>query len=267
MDITTAVQTGAKAGQSLPREILRWLQSLDLSYSVKSAKRDFSNGFLVAEIFSRYYPQDISMHSYENGTKNTCKNDNWEQLFRFFKKRDIPISRLDFEPCIACEVGASAALLVKVYQILTKRNIAVFMAQELPASDVDSMAAATAIKKATLADMDADKSHQEGSANFDEYPEASAGAPAEDAYRIFQATRGHRSTGRTAVAKCVEERADAVPLEIAEAGVRNVTKNVAQLRLQQQQQAQQKKPTTAVSGRKSSAGISVTVTLTSEGMP
>jgi len=259
MDVTSAVQAGATAGQSLPREILRWLQSLDLSYSVRSAKRDFANGFLVAEIFSRYFPGDISMHSFDNGSQQSCRNDNWEQLFRFFKKREIPISRLDFEPCMNYELGASAAMLVKVYQWLTKRNIAVFMPQELPGADLDSMAAATALKKGILADLDADKSAlgadgPGGTTNIEEFPETPVESSGQDAYRIFQATRGHRSTGRTAVAKSVEERADAVPLEIAEAGVRNLAKNVAQLRVQQQQQAHQKKPQTSISGRKSSAG-------------
>lgn len=253
MDVTAAVKASAQSGQSLPREILRWVQSLDLSYSVKNAKRDFSNGFLVAEIFSRYYPGDISMHSFENGTKMSCRMDNWEQLFRFFKKREVPISRIDFEPCMNHDAGASAVLLVKIYQILTKRNVAVFMAQELPPEDPESMAASTAIKKAQMQD-EAEKNQQENqsSATFEE-TEAPQEPQGQDAYRIFQATRGHRSTGRTAVAKSVEERAEALPLDIRDAEVKNLEKNVAQLRVQQQQQAQQR-VTTSMSGRKSSAG-------------
>lgn len=108
----------------LPREVIKWLQSLDLTHPIRNVRRwalnriyyfplgpvpvplflssccirkhfltprDFSNGYLVAEVFAWYHPQDIQMHSFSNGTSIQTKLGNWQQLERV-SQREISLT-------------------------------------------------------------------------------------------------------------------------------------------------------------------------------
>ncbi|KAI8820115.1 uncharacterized protein EV422DRAFT_79612 [Fimicolochytrium jonesii] len=110
---------------SLPREVLKWLQSLDLSYPVRNPKRDFQNGYLVAEIFSRYFPGDdlLNVDLLYTGEGSVQKGKNWEQLEKFFKKHQIHIPPTAIHSVSQGHVDAAAMLLEELYSVLTKRRL------------------------------------------------------------------------------------------------------------------------------------------------
>jgi hypothetical protein len=110
---------------NLPREVLKWIQSLDLSCSVKNVKRDFSNGFLVAEIIQRYYTKEISTHSYDNGMSAKGKRDNWAQLMKIFRKIGLSdvITENEAHWIATLEDGVACMFICKLYEALTKRKV------------------------------------------------------------------------------------------------------------------------------------------------
>ncbi|XRB21331.1 spermatogenesis-associated protein [Pseudoscourfieldia marina] len=113
----------------LKRDVIKWIQGLDLSHAIKNVKRDTSNGFLVAEICARYYPMDLSMHSFDNGSARATKIDNWEQLVKFFQRMRLSgtVNQALIDGVIDSRNGAAVKLLEALYTHFTGRVI-----EELP---------------------------------------------------------------------------------------------------------------------------------------
>ncbi|XP_027955537.1 spermatogenesis-associated protein 4 [Eumetopias jubatus] len=107
----------------LSRSVLRWLQGLDLTFFPRNVNRDFSNGFLIAEIFTIYYPWDLKLSSFENGTSLKVKLDNWAQLEQFLARKKIKLPKELIHGTIHCKAGVPEILIQEVYTLLTHREI------------------------------------------------------------------------------------------------------------------------------------------------
>lgn len=101
---------------NLPRDVLKWLQTLDLSMTFLKPRQyvmkrvsyfefdhetsDFANGYLIAEIFSCYYPGEFNVNLFSNGLSLESKLDNWGRLEKFFKKKGMRIPRAAIDAVI-----------------------------------------------------------------------------------------------------------------------------------------------------------------------
>jgi hypothetical protein len=110
---------------TLPREIIRWLQSLDLPFPVKHPKRDLANGYLFAEICARYWP-NVAMHSFENKHSQKEKEGNWQILTKAFVKNNFVVEAQVIASVISQDDGYAEHVLLQLYSALTKRQIQQF---------------------------------------------------------------------------------------------------------------------------------------------
>uniref|UniRef100_A0A8C6TIR7 CH-like domain-containing protein n=1 Tax=Neogobius melanostomus TaxID=47308 RepID=A0A8C6TIR7_9GOBI len=72
--------------------------------------RDFSSGYLVADIFSRYYPKVFLLYSYENGP--LCPSNG--TTGHFLQKLHINLPQDLINGTMHLEIGAAEKLLVKI---------------------------------------------------------------------------------------------------------------------------------------------------------
>jgi hypothetical protein len=108
---------------TIPREVNKWLQSLDLSYKMKNMKRDLSNGFLVAEILSRYFHDKLDMKSFSSGLSMEEKQSNWHYIKKLFGKFDQLQLKDDLiQKIINQAPNAGFEFLCILYKYLTKKD-------------------------------------------------------------------------------------------------------------------------------------------------
>lgn len=86
-------------------------------------KRDLSNGFIVAEILSRYFPNKLEMSCFSTGISEAEKKSNWNYLKRIFQSYDsIPLKEETIEKIINMAPNAGFDFLLTIYKFLTKKE-------------------------------------------------------------------------------------------------------------------------------------------------
>lgn len=218
----------------IPREILRWLQSLDLAYAIKNPRRDFANGFLIAEIFYRYYVKAIQMHSFDNGISLKNRVANWSVLRKFFKKQRIPINNEDIDNVLYSRPGKVVATIKKIYSFLTQRKVKELPKNEssLPAPPFMKPTAAQAIRE-TLGrggDQIDDRTEKQSTvrAALDSHNEMLANTRTIDANRTTSASKILKGETR----KIVQEK-ERPQVVVRKVQVKSIDRSIAQLRAKQ----------------------------------
>lgn len=107
----------------LPREMLKWLNSLDLAYQIRNIRRDLANGFVVAEMLQRYYPKEVNIFSFYNGLNLEQKQDNWVRLAIILNKKGMAVSNEQYMQVLHMAPLSALEFLLRLYTHLTNKKV------------------------------------------------------------------------------------------------------------------------------------------------
>jgi hypothetical protein len=65
---------------------------------------------------------DVQLHSFENGTSQRYRQDNWAQLQRCCQRQDITLPEALVAGTMAGAHGAAVALMTQLYQTFTGKR-------------------------------------------------------------------------------------------------------------------------------------------------
>jgi hypothetical protein len=108
---------------SFPREILRWVQSLNLSVAIRDIRRDFINGYVIADIISTYHKNTIFLHALQNSHNSALKASNWFILSKAFTKIGFHVRPADYQEIQHGNQNQLITFLIKLFKFLTNRAI------------------------------------------------------------------------------------------------------------------------------------------------
>ncbi|KAJ3322175.1 spermatogenesis-associated protein 4 [Boothiomyces sp. JEL0866] len=131
--------------RGIDRNVVKWLDSLDLGISYSHPKRDFANGYIVAVIFSHYYPGQLQPWTLYTGNSELQKQNNWvinselrwlyPNVSNFnivFAKNKINIPKLAIEAVMKCQNGAAVHFIENIYTLLTNKPVKHLSEPETP---------------------------------------------------------------------------------------------------------------------------------------
>ena len=107
----------------LPRSLIKWLDSLDLAYSIRNPRRDLANGFIIAEILARHYNKEINIYTIYNGLNTDQKRDNWEIISKLLAKKEFPLPKSEYEQIYNYVPDVAYKFLERLYEFLTRKKL------------------------------------------------------------------------------------------------------------------------------------------------
>jgi len=107
-----SVQEDGQLTDEQLRALYAWIDAIPLSRPKRNISRDFSDGCMLAEVISAYFPREVELHNYAAANSVKQKVYNFETMNqRVLRKLGYQIPRMTIDDIVNCRPGAIEGVL------------------------------------------------------------------------------------------------------------------------------------------------------------
>ncbi|KAG5503040.1 hypothetical protein JIQ42_07003 [Leishmania sp. Namibia] len=154
----------------MQREVIKWVQTLDLSAAIQNPKRDLATGHLAAEIVAHYSDKKyLDLHRLPSGAAAATKRDVWSQVYRALQRLSCTtVTQPLIDAVLRREPNAALTVLECLYEHFTGHTLPMHGLDAVGTSEDAYVQPRNATSTAMLLEVTCQASHKNVSSSLRE---------------------------------------------------------------------------------------------------
>ncbi|KAE8304504.1 CH-like domain-containing protein [Giardia duodenalis] len=108
----------------LPYQLISWCLRQGIATQLRSPRQDLHNGYLIAELLSKLYPEHFKIVQFDNQSSATVTSKNWNRIAAVAPKIKLSLTDTELEACKAGDEQALVSILKRVHTLHTGKDLA-----------------------------------------------------------------------------------------------------------------------------------------------
>lgn len=107
----------------LPYQLISWCLRQGTTVQLRSPRQDLHNGYLIAELLSKFYPEYIKISQFDNQGSSAVISRNWNRIAAIAPKIKLSLIDVEVENCKAGDEQALVSVLNRIYTKQTGKDL------------------------------------------------------------------------------------------------------------------------------------------------
>lgn len=107
----------------LPYQLISWCLRQGITTQLRFPRQDLQNGYLIAELLSKFYPEHLKIVQFDNQNSTTATSKNWNRIATVAPKIKLSLTNTEVEACKAGDEQTLISVLKRIHSLHTGKDL------------------------------------------------------------------------------------------------------------------------------------------------